>query len=70
MVQTQFKLSRKDEFIKSFVQDAITRVIEPIKDSLGTEFNQEDLEESNEIYFDDNIDDDWGETSDKMKDEW
>ncbi len=70
VVQRQFKLSRKDEFIKSFVQDAITRVIEPIKDTLGTEFNQEDLEESNEIYFDDIVDDDWGETSDKLKDEW
>jgi len=34
VVQRQFKLSRKDEFIKAFVQDAIARVIEPIKDTL------------------------------------
>ena len=70
VVQRQFKLSRKDEFIKSFVQDAITRVIEPIKDSLDNGFEQENVEESNEIYFDDNVDDDWGANVDKSKDEW
>lgn len=78
VVQRQFKLSRKDEFVKAFVQDAITRVIEPIKDSLGGEFNQdededeyENLEDSNEVYFDDdNYGDNWGDKSDKFRDEW
>ena len=68
------KLSRKDEFIKTFVKDAITRVIEPIKDTLGSEFNSnEDSEYTNEIYFDDSesneyIEDDWGQS--QTKDEW
>jgi uncharacterized protein len=31
VVQKQFQLNRKDEFIKSFVQDAITRVIQPLQ---------------------------------------
>jgi uncharacterized protein len=31
VVQKQFQLNRKDEFIKSFVQDAITRVIKPLQ---------------------------------------
>lgn len=30
VVQRQFQLNRKDEFIKSFVQDAITRVVKPL----------------------------------------
>jgi GTPase SAR1 family protein len=70
VVQRQFQLSRKDKFLKAFVQDAINRVIEPIKDSLDRDFKDENLEESNEIYFDDNIDDDWGINSNIIKDEW
>ena len=66
VVQRQFKLSRKDEFIKGFVQDAITKVIEPIKDTLDNNFNEQ-IEESNEIYFDES--DDWG-SNDKSKDYW
>lgn len=31
VVQHQFQLNRKDEFIKSFVQEAVTRVIKPLK---------------------------------------
>jgi uncharacterized protein (DUF697 family) len=30
VVQRQFQLNRKDEFIRSFVQDAITRVVKPL----------------------------------------
>jgi hypothetical protein len=30
VVQKQFQLNRRDEFIKSFVQEAITRVIQPL----------------------------------------
>ncbi|MGK7941458.1 MAG: DUF697 domain-containing protein [Crocosphaera sp.] len=33
VVQRQFQLSRKDEFLKSFVKDAITKVVEPLTDS-------------------------------------
>jgi hypothetical protein len=29
-VQRQFQLNRKDEFIKSFIQEAITRVVKPL----------------------------------------
>jgi uncharacterized protein len=31
VVQRQFQLNRKDEFIKSFVQEAITRVVRPLQ---------------------------------------
>ncbi|MGI0481563.1 DUF697 domain-containing protein [Geminocystis sp. CENA526] len=67
VVQRQFKLSRKDEFVKSFVQDAITRVIEPIKDTLDNNFQEEEMEYSNDVYFDDG--DDWG-SDNKSRDEW
>lgn len=66
VVQRQFKLSRKDEFIKAFVQDAITRVIEPIKDTLDYSSD----EESNDVYFDDHDSDDWGGQGMKEYDQW
>ena len=31
VVQRQFQLNRKDEFIKAFVQEAITRVVKPLQ---------------------------------------
>jgi len=67
VVQRQFKLSRKDEFIKAFVQDAISKVIEPIKDTLEENFEEEEYidEESNDVYFDD----DWGSNA-KGNDDW
>ncbi|HIK36689.1 MAG: GTP-binding protein [Geminocystis sp.] len=34
VVQRQFELNRKEEFIRAFVQDAIERVIEPIRETL------------------------------------
>jgi len=30
VVQRQFQLNRKDEFVRSFVQDAISRVVKPL----------------------------------------
>lgn len=44
VVQQQFKLTRKDEFIKSFIQDAIARVIEPLN------LNQSPDEDEDEEY--------------------
>ena len=67
VVQRQFKLNRKDEFIRGFVQDAITRVIEPIKDNLDDDLEPEDSVNSNEIYFDDG--DDWNNSA-QSTDEW
>ena len=40
VVQQQFQLSRKDEFVKSFVQDAISKVVQPLSEAWG----EEDLE--------------------------
>lgn len=33
VVQRQFQLSRKDEFLKAFVKDAITKVVQPLSDN-------------------------------------
>ncbi len=70
VVQRQFKLNRKDEFIKTFVQDAITRVIEPIKDNLDDDLELEQ-EVDNQMYFDDrnNNNDDWDNSS-QSSDQW
>ena len=32
MVQQQFQLSRKDEFIQAFVKQAIAKVVQPLED--------------------------------------
>ncbi|ELS01568.1 small G protein, GTPase SAR1 [Xenococcus sp. PCC 7305] len=40
VVQQQFQLTRKDEFMKSFVKDAISKVVQPMKDS----WEEEELE--------------------------
>lgn len=37
VVQQQFQLNRRDEFVKAFVQDALTRVIQPLGDRLMAE---------------------------------
>ncbi|CCQ52203.1 YcjF family protein [Crocosphaera watsonii] len=42
VVQRQFQLSRKDEFLKAFVQDAISKVVQPLSDSW--EEDREDIE--------------------------
>ncbi len=45
VVQRQFQLNRRDEFVKSFVQDAIARVIEPLKEPLNLPLNLSPLPE-------------------------
>ncbi|MFZ1024951.1 MAG: GTP-binding protein [Limnoraphis robusta] len=42
VVQRQFKLTRKDEFVKSFIQDAIAHVIEPLNLNLSEEDEEEE----------------------------
>lgn len=48
VVQQQFQLSRKDEFIKVFVKDAIAKVVKPLKDNWQ---EQEEQREKYEINF-------------------
>jgi uncharacterized protein (DUF697 family) len=40
VVQRQFQLNRRDEFIKAFVQEAIAKVVKPLTDS----WNEEEIE--------------------------
>jgi uncharacterized protein len=51
VVQRQFQLSRKDEFLKGFVTDAITKVVKPLTDNL------DNLTVENE--WENNPQDDW-----------
>jgi hypothetical protein len=44
VVQQQFQLIRKEEFVKQFVKDAIVRVIEPLK----LQFSRDELEDETE----------------------
>ena len=48
VVQQQFQLSRRDEFVKSFVQDAISKVVQPLSEAWGEE-DSEELEELEEL---------------------
>ena len=54
VVQQQFQLTRKDEFIKSFVKDAVAKVVEPLKLSI----EPESLDEGFMVEFDENLRDD------------
>ena len=45
VVQQQFQLSRRDEFVKSFVQDAISKVVQPLSEAWGSEEEEFELEE-------------------------
>ena len=42
VVQRQFQLSRKDEFLKAFVKDAITKVVQPLSDGWEEEIEDRD----------------------------
>ncbi len=76
VVQRQFQLNRKDEFVKAFVKDAIARVVEPLNlyqqsaeselemaAELESEIEPEPLYQSQEY-------EDWETYSNKRKDEW
>lgn len=86
VVQRQFQLTRRDEFIKAFVKDAIAKVVEPLKANFPQE-EREYLEETPEIIslekprekeailaeidYDDEIeDDDWLERRKPRQDDW
>ncbi|MBW4443190.1 MAG: GTP-binding protein [Plectolyngbya sp. WJT66-NPBG17] len=45
VVQQQFQLNRRDEFIKTFMQEAVTRVIRPLQLEMKAEIEPEPLEE-------------------------
>ena len=65
VVQRQFQLSKKDEFVKAFVKDAIAKVVEPLTDNNI----DDDEEEDNDNYFDPH--DDWETTPRRNdSDEW
>jgi len=50
VVQQQFQLSRRDEFVKSFVQDAISKVVQPLSEAWGDEELEEvELEEFKKV---------------------
>ncbi len=45
VVQQQFQLNRRDEFIKAFVQEAIARVVKPLADNSEVQIQEEELDE-------------------------
>ena len=68
VVQRQFQLNRKDEFVKAFVKDAIARVVEPLNlyqqsAELESEMEPEPLDQSQQY-------EDWETYSNKRNDEW
>ena len=65
VVERQFQLSRKDEFVKSFVSDAISRAIIPLKGEQEEEF--EDEWHYNQV---DRVEDDWDTPKVKYRDDW
>ncbi|MEG4029646.1 MULTISPECIES: GTP-binding protein [unclassified Microcoleus] len=77
VVQRQFQLNRKDEFVKAFVKDAIARVVEPL--NIYQQESEPELEMSAELeseiqpeplYQPPPQQDDWETYSNKRNDEW
>ncbi len=54
VVQRQFELNRKEEFIRAFVQDAIEKVIEPIRETL-------DFQKAEEVEEEEDWEEEWGD---------
>ncbi|WP_017720235.1 YcjF family protein [Kamptonema formosum] len=67
VVQRQFQLTRKDEFVKAFVKDAIARVVEPLK--VSSEEIEPVVEEEEEEEEDLPPQDDW-EDRPPRRDDW
>ncbi|MEG4145619.1 GTP-binding protein [Microcoleus sp. Pol12B5] len=76
VVQRQFQLNRKDEFVKAFVKDAIARVVEPL--NIYQQESEPELEMSAELepeiepesLYQAPQQDDWETYSNKRNDEW
>ncbi|MEG4024202.1 GTP-binding protein [Microcoleus sp. S13C4] len=76
VVQRQFQLNRKDEFVKAFVKDAIARVVEPL--NIYQQESEPELEMSAELepeiepepLYQPPQQDDWETYSNKRKDDW
>lgn len=63
VVQKQFRLVQKEEFMKAFVKDAIARVVEPLKISLEPEEKSAELISTRE-------DESWEEPPKHRSEEW
>ena len=59
VVQQQFQLSRRDEFVKSFVRDAISKVVQPLSEAWGEEEEEAELEEVVVTEMAAQLEDDW-----------
>ena len=76
VVQRQFQLNRKDEFVKAFVKDAIARVVEPL--NIYQQESEPELEMSAELepeiepepLYQPPQYDDWETYSNRRNDEW
>ncbi|MEG4232329.1 GTP-binding protein [Microcoleus sp. Pol11C3] len=72
VVQRQFQLNRKDEFVKAFVKDAIARVVEPL--NIYQQESEPELEMSAELepepLYEPPQYDDWETHTNKRKDDW
>jgi uncharacterized protein len=52
VVQRQFQLSRKDEFVKAFIKDAIVKVVKPLTNNSNSE---EDLSDEDEDEYEEEL---------------
>ena len=72
VVQRQFELSRKDQFIKAFVADAVSRVVMPLKEKEEEKAVEQREEEVLEVEWQpqEQSRDDWLEEKPYSSDDW
>ena len=77
VVQRQFQLNKKDEFVKAFVQEAIAKVVQPLTNNPPPEPEEEEYEEEEDEVEEMEVrsqpeyeyEDDWT-TPSRKKDDW
>lgn len=78
VVQRQFRLERRDEFVKAFVSEAISKVVQPLAEGINPPVDDEDDEDEAdeaeyEYEYEDTqplVADDWQDAPRMRKDEW
>jgi uncharacterized protein len=69
VVQRQFQLNRRDEFVKAFVQEAIAKVVKPLTDNSPPQPEESEEPEPEKLVPEYEYEDDWNYPS-RQRDDW
>ena len=71
VVKRQFQLNRRDEFVKSFLGEAIEKVVQPLMDEEEEDDDDHDNSNSDHVFKENlNTDDDWSDPPKQKLEDW